>query len=337
MTIDLPQPRLSESDAEVRYARNRRDATAMLALADHRMLAKDWRGAMRWYGAVDYLASQGGPVSMLDRRRTLEAIDWLKARFRDVLLRELDAVGLTRAERHPRFQKSLDIMLGIRPRDQADHAWPQLPQTYFYPDLPLVDFADTAQFDWREALEGQTGPILDEALGLMADAQSFTPYAQQQAGRPQGDVHGLLGNSDWSTWELSEGGAVPEDRAALVPHTHAALDALPLCRIPSRAPTLMFSLLRPRSRIPAHTGMFNPRYICHLPLVVPEGCGFRVGGETREWRVGELMVFDDSVEHEAWNDSELDRLILIFDVWRPEVTETEQHQIEALFRIVDAH
>ena len=166
MTIDLPQPRLSESDAEVRYARNRRDATAMLALADHRMLAKDWRGAMRWYGAVDYLASQGGPVSMLDRRRTLEAIDWLKARFRDVLLRELDAVGLTRAERHPRFQKSLDIMLGIRPRDQADHAWPQLPQTYFYPDLPLVDFADTAQFDWREALEGQTGPILDEALGL---------------------------------------------------------------------------------------------------------------------------------------------------------------------------
>jgi len=337
MTIDQPQPRFSESDAEARYGRNRRDAAAMLALADHRMLAQDWRGAMRWYGAVDYLASQGGAVSMLDRRRALDAIDWLKARFRDVLLRDLDAVGLTRAERHPRFQKSLEFMLGDRPREQVGDAWPQLPQTYFYPDLPLVGYADAAQFDWREALEAQTGSILEEALSLMADARSFTPYVQQQADRPQGDVHGLLGNSDWSTWELTDGGAVSDERAALVPRTHAALDALPLCRISSRAPTLMFSLLRPHSRIPAHTGMINARFICHLPLVVPDGCGFRVGGETREWREGELMVFDDSVEHEAWNDSNLDRLILIFDVWRPEVTETERSQIETLFRIVDAN
>lgn len=337
MTIDQPQPRYAEAEAQARYARNRRDAAAMLALADHRMLAQDWRGAMRWYGAVDYLASQGGAVSMLDRRRTLEAIDWLKARFRELLLQDLDAAGLTLAERHPRFQKSLEIMLGERPREQTGDAWPQLPQTYFYPDLPLVDYADTAQFAWRAGLEAQTQAILDEALALMADAASFTPYAQQQDGRPQGDVHGLLGNSDWSTWELTDGGAVPAERAALVPQTHTALDALPLCRIPSRAPTLMFSLLRPHSRIPAHTGMINARYICHLPLVVPGGCGFRVGGETREWRVGELMVFDDSVEHEAWNDSDLDRLILIFDIWRPEVSETEQRQIETLFRIVDAH
>jgi aspartyl/asparaginyl beta-hydroxylase (cupin superfamily) len=99
----------------------------------------------------------------------------------------------------------------------------------------------------------------------------------------------------------------------------------------------MFSLLKPHSKIPAHTGMVNCRFVCHLPLIVPPHCGFRVGATTREWRVGELMVFDDCVEHEAWNDSDHDRLILIFDVWRPELSLDERQQIDTLFRIVNAY
>ncbi len=98
-----------------------------------------------------------------------------------------------------------------------------------------------------------------------------------------------------------------------------------------------FSLLRPHSRIPAHTGMVNCRFVCHLPLIVPLGRGFRVGAETRELRVGELLVFDDSVEHEAWNDSDQDRLVLIFDIWRPELSLEERHQIETLFAVVDSY
>lgn len=99
----------------------------------------------------------------------------------------------------------------------------------------------------------------------------------------------------------------------------------------AKSPTIMFSLFRGHARIPAHTGMFNTRLICHLPLIVPPGCGFRVGNETREWREGKLLIFDDSIEHEAWNDSGEDRVVLIFDVWRPELSEQERHEVSALF------
>ena len=83
--------------------------------------------------------------------------------------------------------------------------------------------------------------------------------------------------------------------------------------------------------MPAHTGMFNTRLICHLPLIVPPGCGFRVGNQVREWEVGKLLIFDDTIEHEAWNDSDEDRVVLIFDIWRPELSPAERDEVEALF------
>ncbi len=336
MSPDNPQPRFDLAETERRLASNRTDSAAMLAKADHLLLAGDLRSAGAWYRGVLNLAFEGRAVSFGERARAEAAIEWIGRRQRELLLEGLDRAGLTQSERHPRFQQSLEIMLGQRNRSSEGGRYPQAPQTYFYPDLPYVQFADPAAYTWRPALEAHTGAILEEALALMADQQAFTPYAKLQQERPQGDVHGLLGNTDWSTWELTDKGAPLPDRIARTPKIHAALDSVPLCRIANRAPTPMLSLLRPHSRIPAHTGMINARFICHLPLVVPAGCGFRVGDETREWKVGELMVFDDSVEHEAWNDSDHDRLVLIFDVWRPEVSEQEQQQIETLFRVVDS-
>jgi aspartyl/asparaginyl beta-hydroxylase (cupin superfamily) len=111
---------------------------------------------------------------------------------------------------------------------------------------------------------------------------------------------------------------------------------VPLPHITIRAPSILFSLLKPGARIAAHNGMINTRLICHLPLIVPPGCGFRVGNETREWEVGKLLIFDDTIEHEAWNDSEEDRVILIFDVWRPEVTEDERRAVTAIFEAIDS-
>ena len=90
-------------------------------------------------------------------------------------------------------------------------------------------------------------------------------------------------------------------------------------------------LLRAGARIPAHRGVNNTRLTCHLPLIVPPGCGFRVGNEVREWREGEILIFDDSIEHEAWNDSAEDRVMLIFDIWRPELTEQEKRELTFLF------
>lgn len=62
----------------------------------------------------------------------------------------------------------------------------------------------------------------------------------------------------------------------------------------------------------------------HLPLIVPSGCGFRVGAERRDWHPGKALVFDDTFEHEAWNDSEVPRAILIFDIWSPRLSIAER-------------
>ena len=65
--------------------------------------------------------------------------------------------------------------------------------------------------------------------------------------------------------------------------------------------------------------MLNTRLICHIPLVVPGECRLRVGAETREVVEGKAMIFDDSFEHEAWNDSNSVRAVLLFEIWRPEL------------------
>jgi aspartyl/asparaginyl beta-hydroxylase (cupin superfamily) len=94
--------------------------------------------------------------------------------------------------------------------------------------------------------------------------------------------------------------------------------------VTGHAPTAFFSILDAGAHIPAHTGVTNSRVIVHLPLVLPGACRFRVGSQTREWRLGEAWVFDDTIEHEAWNDSAWPRAILIFDVWNPFLADGER-------------
>jgi hypothetical protein len=130
----------------------------------------------------------------------------------------------------------------------------------------------------------------------------------------------------------------PADRRALPPGAGddgsavaAAAGASPL-----RSPSALFSVLQPKTRIPPHTGVANFRLVVHLPLIVPPGCGFRVGGETRQWRLGEAWVFDDTIEHEAWNDSEQTRIIFICDVWSPRLSPDERAVIGEIIAATDA-
>ena len=83
--------------------------------------------------------------------------------------------------------------------------------------------------------------------------------------------------------------------------------------------------------------MINTRLICHLPLLIPGEGKLRVGNEARGWTEGQLLIFDDTIEHEAWNDADEDRVVLIFDVWRPELTATERDGVAAVFDAVDAY
>jgi aspartate beta-hydroxylase len=161
------------------------------------------------------------------------------------------------------------------------------------------------------------------------------PYVQRDPDRPAFDVRGLLDNPKWSAFFLIKDGAVVESHAARCPRTMAALAAVPLCRIDRRTPSVLFSLLQPGARIPPHHGFTNARLIGHLPLIVPSDCALRVGSETRAWREGEVLLFDDSIEHEAWNSSERPRMVLIFDVWRPELSAKERELIAAMLGAID--
>jgi aspartyl/asparaginyl beta-hydroxylase (cupin superfamily) len=99
---------------------------------------------------------------------------------------------------------------------------------------------------------------------------------------------------------------------------------LPMCEISNFAPNVVFSLLAPKTTIPAHSGDTNARLIVHLPLIVPAGCRFRVGNDVREWKVGKAWVFDDTINHEAWNDSDDLRVILMIDVWNPHLSAVQR-------------
>ncbi|OGS50060.1 MAG: hypothetical protein A3J40_11480 [Erythrobacter sp. RIFCSPHIGHO2_12_FULL_63_10] len=336
--IDRPDPAISEAEADSRLGRNRRDVSAMLAKADSRMLAGDHRAANAYYGQVDRLAGEGEPIAHSELLRARDAKLWLAERFRLSILDGLAAHGVDRKAMHPRFAKSLAIMFGEEQRAPVFQRFPQLPNMYFYPDLPHVEYADPAGQDWIGAVEAQTDAILAEAQVLLAQGQGFGPYVKAAKDRPQGDVHGLLEDPSWSTLDLTERGIPVPERVALAPQTWATIQGnAPLCDISNRAPSVMFSLLRAESRIPPHTGMINTRFICHLPLIVPGDGALRVGTSQRAWECGKVMLFDDTVEHEAWNNAAEDRLVLIFDIWRPDIGEDERAQIRALFETVDAY
>jgi aspartyl/asparaginyl beta-hydroxylase (cupin superfamily) len=115
------------------------------------------------------------------------------------------------------------------------------------------------------------------------------------------------------------------------------LERPPIPRIKGRSPMALISILRPGTHIPPHNGMLNHRLICHVPLIVPDGCRLRVGAETREVVEGQAMIFDDTIEHEAWNDGDSARAVLLFEIWRPEISEDEKVALTAMFEAVTGY
>lgn len=334
--IDSPDPFMEEAEADRRLIVDRRDIIATLAKADCRMLAADYRSANAFYGQVGRLAGEGVAIERDELLRARDACLWLADRFRLNIVEGLAARGIAGSAMHPRFAKSLTIMFGEQQREPVFERFPQLPQMYFYPDLPYLQFDDPRRHPWIAAVERETDAIRGEAAKLLQSSGNFAPYVSTDHQRPQGDVHGLLDDPSWSTLDLTIKGQPAPERIALSPHAFETISGLaPLCQISNRAPSIMFSLLRAGSAIPPHTGMINTRLICHLPLIVPGPGRLRVGEQARTWEVGKVLLFDDTVEHDARNDADSDRLVLIFDIWRPELEAIEREQIQALFEVVD--
>jgi aspartyl/asparaginyl beta-hydroxylase (cupin superfamily) len=206
-----------------------------------------------------------------------------------------------------------------------------------YPFLPADEFFDDGHFPWFGDLASKTDAIRGELLELLKDpGEALRPYVKMESGIGETKWSGLDQSLDWGAIFLWEYGAPNRPVLDRCPITAATLESLPGAKIPGRAPSAFFSMLKPRTRIPPHTGVTNTRAIIHLPLIVPEGCGFRVGGETRPWIVGKPFAFDDTIEHEAWNDSDELRAVLIFDVWNPHLTPREQDVIARYYVAADA-
>ncbi|MDR3527043.1 MAG: aspartyl/asparaginyl beta-hydroxylase domain-containing protein [Rhizomicrobium sp.] len=199
------------------------------------------------------------------------------------------------------------------------------------PQLPAVPFFDRAHFPWLAALEAKTDIIRAELAALLQTTKAeFAPYLNYPADAPLEQWVELNGSPRWTSLYLWKDGARIEKNCALCPGTVAALADIPLASIPGGEPLAMFSALEPHTHIPPHTGITNARSVVHLPLILPGQCRFRVGHETREWKLGEAWVFDDSIEHEAFNDSDELRVILIFNVWNPYLSQAEQASAAAL-------
>lgn len=309
-----------------------RDLRALLMTADHYAAAGDDRAADAYYGAFAKLAEGSqDPNLRAEVARARRMREGFSAVYGTHLNRALKDYPLDQPEGR-RMRRSLDLMLG------RSEIYLQQPRHFYFPELPNIEYADRGQFPWLDRVEAATDDIRAELLAVLDDGDAFSPYVEAEPNRPQFDEKGLVGNPDWSAFYLWKAGAPVAENVARCPRTMAALAEAPLCRIPGRTPSILFSLLRPGMHIAPHHGFMNARYICHLPLIVPDGCAMRVGSETRAWTEGRACVFDDSIEHEAWNkDPARLRVVLIFDVWRPELTEAERLFVSDMLQAVDAY
>jgi aspartyl/asparaginyl beta-hydroxylase (cupin superfamily) len=309
---------------------------ALIRLAQlHERLGEEGPATQRWSAVLALTASIDQPSRELadlvaharhyvERQRGL-----LAAALDPMLAGELKSCS---AREQRRVRAAADIMLGRRSVYVNDcHG-------FHYPFLPADEFFDLDHFPWLGTLEAKADVIRAELEAILATSDpGLAPYVEQPSGVPENKWTPLDRSPDWSALHLWRDGERIDEACARAPKTAALVESLPLCRIPGRAPSVFFSILKAGKHIPPHTGVTNVRSIVHLPLIVPGGCTFRVGGETRHWVEGDAFVFDDTIEHEADNPTKHDRALLILDVWNPHLTEAEREMVCRIYEISEAH
>jgi aspartyl/asparaginyl beta-hydroxylase (cupin superfamily) len=288
---------------------------------DTRSAARVWRNALKILPPAERLPQGLAPLAERARARVREDQDgfdaFLESRIGD--LRKTHA-----GAKLDRFEECKDALLGRK------KIYAHEPTLLHFPRLPAIGYFDEEMFPWLSQLEAATDDITAELAGVLeSDSAAMRPYVQYAPGMPVNQWAELNHSPKWQAYFLWENGVRDEDHCRRCPNTASLLDRLPLAKTPGFAPTAFFSVLAAGAHIPPHTGSTNVRLVTHLPLIVPEGCLFRVGNETREWRRGKAWVFDDTIEHEGWNRSDKTRIILIFDVWNPFLTDAEKDFVNA--------
>lgn len=291
-------------------------------MSGERAAARVYENALKLAPAEDHLPpSLKGPLARA--REVVETTRNALAAFLAEQVGGVEDAGGEIAQR--RLEEAIGIYAGVK------KPYVHEPLLLHYPRLPAIPFFPRELFPWLPELEAATGLVQSELTAALETRMGdFAPYIQHPPDAPLNQWEELNHNPRWSSLFLWKDGQRNDPVCAACPGTAALLERLPMARQPGFAPTAMFSALDARTRIPPHTGSTNVRLLCHLPLILPGPAAFRVGNETRPWKMGEAWVFDDTIEHEAWNDADALRVILIFDVWNPFLEPGEREKINAL-------
>ena len=201
----------------------------------------------------------------------------------------------------------------------------QQPVIFYMPGLEAEPVTPNERLAWAPALEAVWQDVRDEYVAAVEREVAMAPYVPAGTQDPRWSK--LRGTLDWSSMHLfKEGRRTP--LAAQFPKTLAAIEHTDLVRVDGVPMEAFFSRLVPGAHIPPHFGLTNTRLTTHLPLIVPDDSGIRVGRDTCHWEEGTIFAFDDSFEHEAWNRADTDRVVLIFEVHHPDLSAAERAAIE---------
>jgi len=170
-------------------------------------------------------------------------------------------------------------------------------------------FFEPADYPWAAKVEAEA-PFIRKELDVLLRRRDEIPNFQDLSEKQKPLTEG----TQWKTFFLYGYGEEAEENCKQCPETVRILKYIPNMK------TAMFSILAPGKHIPPHRGMYKGMLRYHLGLVIPGApgaCRIRVGNETRAWAEGQSLIFDDSHEHEAWNDSDGYRVVLFVDLLRP--------------------
>jgi|tagenome__1003787_1003787.scaffolds.fasta_scaffold20909767_2 aspartyl/asparaginyl beta-hydroxylase (cupin superfamily) len=321
-----------EHAISARLAVEKRDLRALLAMGELLARRGDERAATTFFRMSLKIASgpSGYPSDTVAQIKQAQGfVQCAEARFAQSIRARLGQYSLARGRVSERVSQAIRLLLGEIPVEL------QQPTMFYFPGLPQRTFFDRSEFAWLPEFEAHTDAIEREVRAIMtSETAGFTPHTVPEPRVPPASSP-LLNDPRWSAFHLWQRGRELRDHTARVPRTIQALALPPIPRIKGFAPMIMFSLLRPGTHIPPHYGSTNTRLICHLPIIVPEGCEIRVGNETRSWSRGRGLIFDDSFQHEAWNRGSGTRVVLLFEIWRPDISQAERDELTALFEAVE--
>ncbi|XP_072427672.1 aspartyl/asparaginyl beta-hydroxylase isoform X14 [Chiloscyllium punctatum] len=179
---------------------------------------------------------------------------------------------------------------------------------------------ETGYTELVKTLERNWKLIRDEGLAVMDNERGFFLPEDEN----------LREKGDWSQFTLWQQGRRSEKSCKQVPKTCALFEKFPESTGCKRG-QIKYSVMHPGTHVWPHTGPTNCRLRIHLGLVIPkQGCAIRCANETREWKEGKVIIFDDSFEHEVWQDANSYRLIFIVDVWHPELTPQQRRSLSPI-------